>query len=103
VWSLAGWQDELPRSDVAAQVEVTVKYSGYVERQRDVVRRAAKMEHAHIPRGLDYAAIPGLSREVREKLTELRPQSLGQASRIAGITPAAVALLSIHLRRLGSA
>jgi len=103
VWSLAGWQDPLPRPDIAAQVEVTLKYSGYIERQHDVVRRSAKMEHAPIPRALDYAAIPGLSREVREKLIALRPQSLGQASRIAGVTPAAVALLSIHLRRLGRA
>jgi tRNA uridine 5-carboxymethylaminomethyl modification enzyme len=61
------------------------------------------MEDARIPAALDYDAIPGLSREVRERLSTLRPHSLGQASRIAGITPAAVSLLSIHLRRLGAA
>ncbi|MEO8604343.1 MAG: tRNA uridine-5-carboxymethylaminomethyl(34) synthesis enzyme MnmG [bacterium] len=103
VWGLAGWTDELPRPDAVAQVEVTVKYAGYVERQQDVVRRAAKMEHARIPQALDYGLIPGLSREAREKLNALRPQSLGQASRIAGMTPAAVALLSVHLRRHGHA
>jgi tRNA uridine 5-carboxymethylaminomethyl modification enzyme len=100
VWSLAGWTDERPAADVVAQVEVTAKYAGYVERQNDTVRRAAKMEHARIPSALDYGAIPGLSREVCEKLIAIRPQSLGQAARIAGVTPAAVALLSIHLRRL---
>jgi tRNA uridine 5-carboxymethylaminomethyl modification enzyme len=103
VWALAGWSDAFPRPDAAAQVEVTVKYAGYVERQNDAVRRAAKMEHARIPAALDYGAIAGLSREVREKLSALRPQSLGQASRIAGVTPVAVALLSVHLRRHGSA
>ena len=61
------------------------------------------MEDARIPDAFDYEAIPGLSREVRERLTLVRPHSLGQASRIAGVTPAAVSLLSIHLRRLGAA
>ena len=103
VWSLAGWEDAPPRPDVAAQVEVTVKYAGYVARQHDVVQRARKMEQARIPGALDYDAIPGLSREAREKLTAVRPQSLGQAARIAGITPAAMALLSVHLRRRGGA
>ena len=103
VWSLAGWSDPFPRPDAAAQIEVTVKYASYVERQKDAVRRAAKMEHARIPVALDYGSIAGLSREVREKLSALRPQSLGQASRIAGITPVAVALLSVYLRRHGGA
>jgi tRNA uridine 5-carboxymethylaminomethyl modification enzyme len=103
VWHVAGFTDELPRADCAAQVEVAVKYAGYIERQQDAIGRAAKMESAAIPPHFDYAAIPGLSREVRERLAALQPQSLGQASRIAGITPAAVSLLSIHLRRIGRA
>jgi tRNA uridine 5-carboxymethylaminomethyl modification enzyme len=103
IWTLAGFADELPPPDCSAQVEITIKYSGYVERQQEAIARAAKMERARIPTELDYAAIPGLSREVREKLSTLRPQSLGQASRIAGITPAAISLLSIHLRRIGAA
>jgi tRNA uridine 5-carboxymethylaminomethyl modification enzyme len=103
VWSLLDTALPLPSPDAAAQVEVGLKYSGYVDRQNDAIRRAARMEDARIPAALDYDAIPGLSREVRERLSTLRPHSLGQASRIAGITPAAVSLLSIHLRRLGAA
>jgi tRNA uridine 5-carboxymethylaminomethyl modification enzyme len=103
VWSLAGFDDAPPRADCAAQVEITIKYAGYIARQQEAIERAAKMERAAIPAGFDYAAIPGLSREVRERLKALQPQSLGQASRMAGITPAAVALLSIHLRRRGVA
>jgi tRNA uridine 5-carboxymethylaminomethyl modification enzyme len=103
VWSLAGFADAPPTGDSAAQIEITLKYSGYVERQEQAIVRAAKMERAPIPAAIDYAAIPGLSREVREKLSALQPRSLGQASRIVGMTPAAIALLSIHLRRMGAA
>jgi tRNA uridine 5-carboxymethylaminomethyl modification enzyme len=100
VWSVAGFDDQAPTADCAAQVEVTVKYAGYIARQQDAIDRAAKMERAVIPADFDYTAIPGLSREVRERLSTLQPLSLGQASRIAGVTPAAVSLLSIHLRRV---
>ena len=103
VWSLLDTDAPLPQPDAAAQVEVALKYSGYVERQNDAIQRAARMEDARIPATFDYHAIAGLSREVRERLSALRPHSLGQASRIAGVTPAAVSLLSIHLRRLGTA
>jgi tRNA uridine 5-carboxymethylaminomethyl modification enzyme len=103
VWSLAPAPFALPSRDCVAQVEIAVKYAGYIERQNDAVRRAQAMEAARIPAALDYAAIPGLSREVCERLSAVRPGSLGQASRIAGITPAAVSLLSVHLRRLGIA
>jgi len=103
LWTLMDTSLPPPSPDAAAQVEVTLKYSGYVDRQNDAIRRAARMEDARIPDAFDYDAIPGLSREVRERLTVVRPHSLGQASRIAGVTPAAVSLLSIHLRRLGAA
>jgi tRNA uridine 5-carboxymethylaminomethyl modification enzyme len=103
VWSLLDTAVPLPSPDAAAQVEVDVKYAGYVDRQNDAIRRATRMEDARIPAAFDYAAITGLSREARDRLCELRPHSLGQASRIAGVTPAAVSLLSIHLRRLGAA
>jgi tRNA uridine 5-carboxymethylaminomethyl modification enzyme len=103
VWNVGGFADAPPRPDCAAQVEITIKYAGYIARQQEAIERAAKMERAAIPPGFDYGAIPGLSREVRERLSSLQPQSLGQASRMAGITPAAVSLLSIHLRRLGAA
>ena len=102
VWNVAGFSAELPRADCAAQVEVAVKYAGYIERQQDAIGRAARMENAAIPAHFDYAAIPGLSREVRERLAALQPQSLG-SSRIAGVTPVAGSLLSIHLRRIGRA
>lgn len=101
VWALGGIEEPLPHVDVVAQVEINVKYEGYVRRQEDLIQRAAKMERVILPTTLDYGGIPGLSREVREKLSAIRPRSLGQASRIAGITPAALSLLSIHLRRHG--
>lgn len=103
VWSLAAPERFTPRADVLAQVETVVKYEGYVKRQEDGIRRFARMESALIPEHLDYAGITGLSREVREKLVAVRPRSLGQASRIPGITPAALSLLSIHLKRHGAA
>ncbi|MBX3024782.1 tRNA uridine-5-carboxymethylaminomethyl(34) synthesis enzyme MnmG [bacterium] len=103
VWSLLNEAPPLPAPDAAAQVEVAIKYAGYVDRQNDAIRRAARMEDARIPDAFDYDTIPGLSREVRERLSVLRPRSLGQASRVAGVTPAAVSLLSIHLRRIGAA
>jgi len=83
------------------QAEVEIKYAGYIDRQTEMVERFKKIENVHLPEDLDYSEITGLSREVREKLSNLRPRSLGQASRIAGITPAAISLLSIHLRRIG--
>jgi tRNA uridine 5-carboxymethylaminomethyl modification enzyme len=99
VWALGNLADPAPQGDCAAQVEITVKYSGYVRRQEEAIARAARMEATAIPAGFDYARIVGLSREVREKLSAVRPLSLGQAARIPGITPAAVSLLSIQLRR----
>jgi tRNA uridine 5-carboxymethylaminomethyl modification enzyme len=89
--------------DVAAQAEIEIKYGGYVERQRQLVARYRDTEDVGIPANLDYERIAGLSNEAREKLGRIRPRSLGQAGRIAGITPAAVSLLAIHLRRNGLA
>jgi tRNA uridine 5-carboxymethylaminomethyl modification enzyme len=83
---------------VREQVEIQVKYRGYIDRQLDQVRRMAKMEGARIPLDFNYAAIAGLTAEVREKLIRLQPATLGQASRIPGVTPAAVAILSIALK-----
>lgn len=84
--------------DVDAQVEIQVKYQGYVNRQEEIVARFQKMEHARLPDDTDYSRISGLSREVCEKLTRIRPRSLGQAARIPGITPAAVSLLSFYIK-----
>lgn len=102
VWALSGRSEPFPAADVAAQVEISLKYDGYVRRQREAYHRAVRMEEARIPPTFDYERIAGLSREVQEKLSAVRPASLGQASRIAGMTPAAVSLLSIHLKRAGA-
>ena len=84
---------------VAEQVEVQAKYAGYIDRQGDEIERQRAQESVELPRGLDFAQVRGLSAEVREKLNRARPATLGQAARIPGITPAAVSLLLIHLKR----
>jgi len=89
--------------DVEAQAEIQIKYEGYVNRQMEMVERFHKIENLKLPDTLDYADINGLSKEVREKLSRIRPRSLGQASRISGITPAAISLLSIYLKKRKSA
>ena len=85
--------------DVDAQVEIQIKYQGYVNRQLEIVERFQRMEHVRLPNDIDYSLISGLSREVCEKLSRVKPRSLGQASRIAGITPAAIALLSFYIKK----
>ncbi|WP_027079519.1 tRNA uridine-5-carboxymethylaminomethyl(34) synthesis enzyme MnmG [Luteimonas mephitis] len=84
---------------VAEQVEIEAKYSGYLERQREEIARAQRHEAMAIPGGFDYAAVRGLSAEVRQKFERVRPQTVGQAQRIPGVTPAAVSLLLVHLSR----
>jgi tRNA uridine 5-carboxymethylaminomethyl modification enzyme len=84
-----------------AEVQLQVKYAGYIQRQQEQVERFRKFESYRLPVELDYAALPGLSNEVVEKLSRIRPLNLGQASRISGITPAAIAILQVHLRKLG--
>jgi len=91
-----------PGSDdetVAAQLEVEVKYAGYLDRQQDDIARNAKHEAAAIPSDFDFSSVSGLSAEVRQKLATVRPATLGQAARIAGVTPAAISLLRIFLKR----
>jgi tRNA uridine 5-carboxymethylaminomethyl modification enzyme len=85
--------------DLALQAEVEIKYSGYIKRQTDAVKRFKNLEAVRLPLDIDYSTVTGLSREVREKLSHVRPRSLGQASRIAGITPAALSLLSIYVKK----
>lgn len=85
--------------DVDAQTEIQLKYEGYVNRQADIVERFRKMENVRLPENIDYSTISGLSREVCEKLSRIRPQSIGQASRIPGITPAAITLLSFYVKK----
>jgi len=84
---------------VAEQVEIQAKYEGYIERQREEVERHSKLETLALPPEIDYCAVRGLSAEVQQKLNWHRPQTVGQASRISGVTPAAISLLLVHLKR----
>ena len=86
-------------AQVAEQVEIGVKYAGYLNRQRDEIARQQRHETTPIPEGFDYAGVRGLSMEVQQKLERVRPQSIGQAQRIPGMTPAAISLLLVHLER----
>lgn len=85
--------------DVAYQVELNVKYRGYSERQKEMVARTRRLDAKKLPPDLDYGPVSGLSREMVEKFTRVRPSSLGQASRIPGVTPAAITALMIHLKK----
>ncbi len=87
--------------EVASHVEVETRYSGYIERQRREVEQFRKWESIGLPYDLDYGNIPGLSTEVREKLSRQRPDSIGRASRISGITPAAITAIRIYLKKKG--
>jgi tRNA uridine 5-carboxymethylaminomethyl modification enzyme len=88
---------------VAEEVEIQVKYAGYIQRQEEQVGRLSKLEGIRLPADMDFRAIPGLATEVREKLEKVRPLSLGQASRISGITPAAISILLIYLKKFSGA
>jgi len=85
--------------DVAERVELAVKYSGYIERQHIQVKQARKLEDRPIPSDLDYPSIRALSREAAEKLARVRPATLGQASRVPGVTPSDVAILAVHIEK----
>jgi tRNA uridine 5-carboxymethylaminomethyl modification enzyme len=87
---------------VAEQVQIAAKYSGYLERQQDEIERQRRHEDTAIPASFDYALVHGLSAEVTQKLARSRPQTIGQATRISGVTPAAISLLLVHLKRHGS-
>ena len=91
-------------ADVAEQVEIEAKYAGYLARQREEIARQQRHEHTPIPAAFDYARVRGLSNEVQQKLERVRPQTVGQAQRIPGMTPAAISLLLVHLtKRRGAA
>ena len=87
---------------VAEQVEIATKYAGYIDRQHDEVARALAQESLRIPAGLDYRDVRGLSVEVRQKLAAGKPETVGQAARLSGVTPAAISLLLVHLKRAGA-
>jgi tRNA uridine 5-carboxymethylaminomethyl modification enzyme len=97
------WEEGLKqlKKEVREQVEIQVKYEGYIKRQLEQIERFKKLEEVSFPEGFDFASVIGLSTEVREKLIKIKPISLGQASRISGITPAAISILMINLKKQG--
>ncbi len=97
--SLPGLGPGVDDLEVAEQLEVQARYSGYIQRQEEDIARASGDENAVLPKDMEYAAVPGLSAEVVQKLADRRPANLGQASRISGVTPAAISLLRIHLKK----
>ena len=84
---------------VSEQVEIQAKYAGYITRQQDEVSRGESQESLCLPADLDYRSVRGLSYEVQQRLNQHKPETLGQASRLSGITPAAISLLMVHLKR----
>lgn len=97
--TLPGAGEAVADAQVLEQVEIQVKYQGYVERQREEVARNQANETLRLPADLDYGEVHGLSIEVRQRLDQHRPETLGQASRVQGVTPAAISLLLVHLKR----
>jgi tRNA uridine 5-carboxymethylaminomethyl modification enzyme len=86
---------------VQEQVEIQVKYEGYIKRQMDQIERFKRLEEVNFPEGFDFSSVIGLSTEVMEKLKKIKPYSLGQASRISGVTPAAISILMVNLKKQG--
>ena len=86
-------------ASAAQQVEINIKYAGYIQRQREEVERQMRYEGLPLPAAIDYRDVRGLSKEVQQKLNENKPETLGQAGRISGVTPAAISLLLVHLKR----
>ena len=84
---------------VIEQLEIQAKYLGYVERQQVEIAQRAQQENLRLPEDIDYGEVRGLSIEVRQKLNQLRPETIGQAARISGVTPAAISVLLVHLKR----
>ena len=97
--TLPGAGEGIDSPEAIEQVEIQAKYQGYIERQKDEVEKSLAHESMPLPPGMDYNEVHGLSFEVRQRLAQMRPQTLGQASRMQGITPAAISLLLVHLKR----
>ncbi len=94
--------DAVDNPQVAEQVEIRTKYAGYIDRQQEEIARLRASEDTRLPVDIDYLGISGLSKEIQNKLNQARPETLGQASRIPGVTPAAISLLLIHLKKRAS-
>jgi tRNA uridine 5-carboxymethylaminomethyl modification enzyme len=97
--ALPGAGEPVADAMVAEQVEIQAKYHGYIERQKDEVTRNAQYENLRLPANLDYRTVTGLSTEAQQKLNQHKPETAGQAARISGITPAAISLLLVHVKR----
>ncbi|MDO6713022.1 tRNA uridine-5-carboxymethylaminomethyl(34) synthesis enzyme MnmG [Aliiglaciecola sp. 2_MG-2023] len=98
---IEGLGPALENPQAAEQVEIQIKYAGYIERQKDEIAKSLRHENTLLPMDFDYSTISGLSNEVVAKLTETRPETIGKATRISGITPAAISLLLVHLKKQG--
>jgi len=103
IGAAAPQDDERLPPQIALQVEVRAKYSGYIERQQSEIERQLRHEQTRLPERIDYAAVAGLSNEARERLAESRPQTVGQASRLPGITTATISILLVHLKKRAQA
>ena len=101
VSSLATFAPKLEDDQAAEQVEIQVKYEGYIQRQKDEIEKSLRHEHTQLPFDLDYSQVKGLSNEVVMKLTDTKPETIGIASRISGVTPAAISILLVHLKKHG--
>jgi tRNA uridine 5-carboxymethylaminomethyl modification enzyme len=101
LYRLSGEEPPVPPA-VVEQLEIQHKYDGYIKRQEETAKKFAQGEGKPIPPDFDYEGVPGLSGEIREKLQQVRPRSLGQAARISGVTPAAIAVLMVYLKRTGA-
>jgi tRNA uridine 5-carboxymethylaminomethyl modification enzyme len=91
---------QLAESAVRDEIQLQIKFHGYIQRQQEQVDRFKKMEAMALPEEIEYKGMAGLSNEVVQKLSTVRPLSLGQASRISGITPAAISVLQVHLKKM---
>jgi tRNA uridine 5-carboxymethylaminomethyl modification enzyme len=97
--AVAGIGPGVADPSVAEQVEIQVRYAGYLDRQKQDIERRRRHEGMSIAKNFDFAAVRGLSSEAREKMEQVRPDTIGQASRIPGMTPAAMSLLLVHLKK----
>jgi len=100
--TLPGAAPGVDDAQVAEQVEIQAKYQGYIDRQQEEIARHEHFENLKLPQDVDYGSLRGLSVEVRQKLNLHRPETLGQAARISGVTPAAISVLLVHLKRRSS-
>jgi tRNA uridine 5-carboxymethylaminomethyl modification enzyme len=92
-------EDDRLTPQIRVQLEVAAKYAGYIERQEEEIARHRRNEETRLPPDLDYSRVAGLSNEVRQKLAQIRPATVGQAARVPGVTPAAVSILLVHLKK----